>query len=81
MKQYTELDLQKALVEYEKTGLLRSSAENHGVPPTTLFNQVRGYEPASKAQTINRKLSPAIEERLTEWILFQGLIGYPLTHT
>ena len=49
MKRYTELDLQNALVEYAETGLLRNSAENHGIPPTTLFNRVRGSEPASKA--------------------------------
>jgi len=66
MKRYNELDLQNALVEYAETGLLRSSAENHGIPPTTLFNRIRGSEPASKAQIINQKLSSAIEERLTE---------------
>jgi len=53
MKRYTESDLQNALAEYAETGLLRSSAENHGIPPTTLFNQVRSSEPASKAQIIN----------------------------
>jgi len=80
MKRYTESDLQNALAEYAETGLLRSSAENHGIPPTTLFNRVRGSEPASKAQIINQRLSPAMEERLTEWILFQGSLGYPPTH-
>ena len=77
MKRYTELDLQNTLVEYTETSLLRNSAENHGIPPTTLFNRVRGSKPASKAQIINQNLSPAMEERLTEWILFQGSLGYP----
>ena len=80
MKRYTDLDLRNALAEFAETGLLRNSAENHGVPPTTLFNRVRGSGPANKSQIIKQKLSPAMEERLTEWILFQGSLGYPLTH-
>jgi len=49
MKQYTESDLQNALAEYAETGLLRSFAENHSIPFTTLLNRVCGSEPAPKA--------------------------------
>jgi len=80
MKRHTQLDVQNALEEYAETGLLRGSAENYGIPITTLFNRVRGSEPAFKAQIINQKLSPAMEERLTEWILFQGSLDHPPIH-
>jgi len=53
MKRYTTSDLHNALLEYAETGLLRSSAENHGIPPTTLFNRVYGSDPASRAQITN----------------------------
>jgi len=80
VKRYTDLDLRNTLAEFTETGLLRNSAENHNVPPTTLFNQVRGSRPANKSQIIKQKLSPAMGERLTEWILFQGSLNYPLTY-
>ena len=52
MKRYTDLDLRNALAEFAETGLLRNSAENHSVPPTTLFNRVCGSGLANKSQII-----------------------------
>jgi len=66
MKPYTELDLQNALAEYAKTGKLRDAAKNHGIPHNTLYYRSKGTNPAPYAQITNQKLSPALEERLTE---------------
>jgi len=80
MKQYTEEDLQNALAEYAETGKLRDAAKNHGIPHNTLYYRSQGTNPAPYAQINNQKLSPALEERFAEWILFQGSIGNPPTH-
>jgi len=66
MKPYKELDLQNALAEYAKTGKLCDAAKNHGIPHNTLYYRSKGTNPAPYAQITNQKLSPALEERLTE---------------
>jgi len=80
MESYTELDLQNALAEYAETGKLRHAAKNHAIPHNTLYYRSKGTNPAPYAQTTNQKLSPALEERLAEWILFQEAIGNPPNH-
>jgi len=80
MKPYTELDLQNSLAEYAETGKLRDAAKNHGIPHNTLYYRSQGTNLAPYVQINNQKLSPALEERLAEWILFQGAIGNPLSY-
>jgi hypothetical protein len=68
---YTTRQLQQAIydVQVHGTPSIRGSAADHGIPPSTLRDQLNGRTDARTAQLTRQKLSPDQERWLTEWII------------
>ena len=60
---------------------IRKTARKYHVPPSTLRDRLKGVLPHSVAHQDFQRLSTTQEDRLAEWVLFQGELGDPPTHT
>lgn len=79
-QQYTESDMRNACQEYAKTGLLRATARNWAIPPSTLRLRLNGALPRSIAYQDYQRLSVTQERHLADWIRVQQALGVPPTH-
>src|SRR5258707_4162453 len=59
----------------------REAANNYGVSKTTLTERFHGRQTKTEAHEKERKLSPACEKALVEWIKKMGHHNIPLHHT
>ena len=78
---YVEFDLREACKAVLGGARINKTARKYRIPPTTLRDRLKGVLPHSVAHQNFQKLSMTQEDRLAEWILFQGELGDPPTHT
>jgi hypothetical protein len=69
MAQYTEADMQNALVDIRNGVAKATAAARHGIPRTTLRNRVSGSQHHKTAHSNMQRLSTEQEKRLANWIL------------
>ena len=62
MKQYTEYDIENALIDVDNGISVRKAAREHGVPRSTLMDRLAGALPSSIAFQTFQALSPVQEE-------------------
>ena len=80
-KSYTEEDLQDALDAIANGLSVKKASQEWGIPRTSIRNRLSGRQPTNKAFSSFQRLSPIQEALLTSWILTQGALGLPPTHT
>ncbi len=81
MKKYTEADLQDALDAIANSLSIYKAAKEWGIPRTTIRNRINGQQSRNEAFASLQRLSPTQETLLTSWVLTQGALGLPPTHT
>nr|ABG26270.1 transposase [Ophiostoma ulmi] len=81
MHDYTEDDLQAAINAVKNNTSFRDASKQYGVPFSTIPSRVCGSKPRSLAFQSFQKLSEAQETRLANWIIIQGTLGRPPTHS
>ncbi|KAG7000767.1 hypothetical protein FocnCong_v013212 [Fusarium oxysporum f. sp. conglutinans] len=80
MPEYTEQDLQNAIVDVRNGVAVRTAATRHGVPRGTLRARLNGAQPQRTAHGDQQRLTVNQEEHLKQWILRQEALGYAPTH-
>ncbi|RKL06854.1 hypothetical protein BFJ70_g16963 [Fusarium oxysporum] len=80
MPEYTEQDLQSAIVDVRNGVAVRTAATRHGVPRGTLRARLNGTQPQRTAHDDQQRLTVNQEEHLKQWILRQEALGYAPTH-
>ncbi|KAH7465258.1 hypothetical protein FOMA001_g17217 [Fusarium oxysporum f. sp. matthiolae] len=80
MPEYTEQDLQNAIVDVRNGVAVRTAATRHGVPRGTLRARLNGAQPQRTAHGDQQRLTANQEEHLKQWILRQEALGYAPTH-
>ena len=80
MKPYDEQDLQSALDAVADGASIHQSAQEYGIPRSTLRNRIKGHQRRSEAFAYQQRLRPVQEELLTTWILAQAALGLPPSH-
>ncbi|KAF6528378.1 hypothetical protein HZS61_008699 [Fusarium oxysporum f. sp. conglutinans] len=79
---YTEDDVIQAILDVTENGLSQNqAAQKNGVPPTTLFDRLRGVPSKSEVTQPSQLLSKSEESRLVIWILRQEALGYAPSHS
>lgn len=78
---YTEKDLQDAIAQYHSgRSSIQKTAQEFGIPPSTLQGRVRGHQPRSTAAERLQLITPAEEARLAKWLSIQATLGHRLPH-
>ncbi|KAH7471887.1 hypothetical protein FOMA001_g13721 [Fusarium oxysporum f. sp. matthiolae] len=80
MPEYTEQDLQNAIVDVRNGVAVRTAATRHRVPRGTLRARLNGAQPQRTAHDDQQRLTANQEEHLKQWILRQEALGYAPTH-
>jgi len=78
---YVEFDMREAYKAVHGGARIRKTARKFQVPYSTLRDRLHGVLPHSVAHQDFQKLSVDQEDKLAEWVLFQGELGDPPTHT
>ena len=81
MPAYSEDLLQRAITAVEAGTPVRRVVRDYSIPRTTLRGRLAGRQSKSTAHSHQQKLSPESEAQLVDWILTQGALGFPPTHS
>jgi hypothetical protein len=81
MPTYQESSVRAAIQAIQTGTSVKRASEDYGIPRSTLRDRLQGKEPRSTAHAFQQKLSPIQETQLVDWILIQGALGLPPTHT
>ena len=78
---YTEAYLIAAVVHYRIHGNATKSSTRYGVPRSTLLDRYNGIRTKAEGHELQQRLSKKEENDLTAWIVLQGQMGSPPSHT
>ncbi|RKF53474.1 hypothetical protein GcC1_220013 [Golovinomyces cichoracearum] len=74
--QYNEYDIMCALEEIVNGKSLRKACLEWGIPRSTLHDRNTTTQTHKEAARHLKRLPTVVEDRLTNWILNQGALGY-----
>jgi len=78
---WTEIDMRTACDDVRKGVKIRKAAKKYLIPYATLHSRINGTLPHVVTHQDQQKLSMPQEDLLANWVLFQGSLGAPPTHT
>jgi 4-hydroxybenzoate polyprenyltransferase len=81
MPNYTEQQLQQALLHLQDGRTLASVSKDWSIPRSTLQSRLQGNQPRLEAYESYQRLSRVQESRLAEWVLTQKALGVAPTHS